>query len=185
MTQNMKHFRLQTFKGEGSDDESESDDELDQNNPASIKKRHKRELERAERENRENTSALLELRDMEDEMNTLLKLFDAQESMIKTMKTIYTGNGLRDITANGQFYLDEALEWLDEYKQSAKEMVKRVDTVRKDVSWVDPEGLAVLRADMDPSTRRCSRWRNDRLKWTKCAGRACRQNSLRTRICRS
>ncbi|KAK5652790.1 hypothetical protein OQA88_9646 [Cercophora sp. LCS_1] len=132
LTQNMKHFRLQTFKGDNSGDESESDDELDQNNPASIKKRHKRELERAERENRENTSALLELRDMEDEMNTLLKLFDAQEAMIKTMKTIYSGNGLREITSHGQFYLDEALEWLDEYKQSAKEMVKRVDTVRKD-----------------------------------------------------
>jgi len=134
MTQNMKHFRLQTFDPQESEDESDSEDEPDENSPAAIKRRHKRELERAERENRENTSALLELRDMEDEMNMLLKLFDTQESLIKQMKTIYSSKDLNDITSNGHSYLDEALEYLDDYKQQAKEMMKRVDTVRKDVS---------------------------------------------------
>ena len=133
----MKHFRLQTFKAAvsgGEESESESEDESEENSPAAIKRRHKRELERAERENRENTSALLELRDMEDELTTLLKLFETQESSIKTLKSIFTGRDLRDITTNGQFYLEEALEYLDEYKQNAREMLKRVDTVRKDVS---------------------------------------------------
>jgi len=131
----MKHFRLQTFKAAGSDAESDSEDETEENSPAAIKRRHKRELKRAKRENRENTSALLELRDLEDELSTLSKLFETQESVIRTMKTIYTGRELKDITSNGQFYLEEALEYLDEYRQQAKDMLKRVDTVRKDVRW--------------------------------------------------
>jgi len=114
MTQNMKHFRLQTFKAMGSESESSDSEGEEENSPAAIKRRHKRELERAERENRENTSALLELRDMEDEMTTLSKLFETQESIIKSMKSIYVGKDLKDITGNGQFYLDEALEYLDE-----------------------------------------------------------------------
>ncbi|KAK1759682.1 hypothetical protein QBC47DRAFT_372787 [Echria macrotheca] len=132
MTQNMKHFRLQTFEVMDSEEDGDSEEEPDENSPAAIKRRHKRELERAERENRENTSALLELRDMDDEMAMLLKLFETQESLIKTMKTIYNGKDLNHITSNGQAYLDEALEYLDDYKQQAKEMMKRVDTVRKD-----------------------------------------------------
>lgn len=133
MTQNMKHIRSQTSKAADPEDNSASEDE-DENSPAAIKRRHKRELERAERENRENTSALLELRDLEDEMTTLYKLFEAQESIIKTMKTFYSGKDLTDLTSNGQAYLDEALECLDEYKQQTQDILKKSDTVRKDVS---------------------------------------------------
>ncbi|KAK0707470.1 hypothetical protein B0H67DRAFT_587675 [Lasiosphaeris hirsuta] len=134
MTMNMKHFRLQTFKPTDSEDELEDSgtDSDEENSPAAIKRRHKRELERAERENRENTSALLELRDLEDEINTLTKLFDTQEATIKTMNGYYTSRDLKDITVNGQAYLADALECLTEYKQQANEMLKRVDTVRKD-----------------------------------------------------
>ena len=132
MTQNMRHFRLQTFAAADSEDGLESEEE-DEDSPAAIKRRHKRELARAERENRENTSALLELRDLEGEMTILSKLFEAQESIIKSMKTCYSTKDLRDITGNGQAYLEDALEHLDEYKQQAKDMLKRVDTVRKDV----------------------------------------------------
>ncbi|KAK3349957.1 hypothetical protein B0T25DRAFT_611009 [Lasiosphaeria hispida] len=134
MTMNMKHFRLQTFKPTESEDESEDTgtDSDEENSPAAIKRRHKRELERAERENRENTSALLELRDLEDELNTLSKLFDTQEATIKTMNGYYTSKDLMGITVNGQAYLADALECLTEYKQQANEMLKRVDTVRKD-----------------------------------------------------
>ncbi|KAK0628987.1 hypothetical protein B0T17DRAFT_524303 [Bombardia bombarda] len=131
MTWNMKQFRTQTFSNilDDSDDEN---DNYDENSVAAIKKRHKRELERAERENRENTSALLELRDMEDELTTLQRLFDIQDTTIRSMKAILQGHELSDITRNGQGYLDEALEFLAEYKQQTTEMVKRVDTTRKD-----------------------------------------------------
>lgn len=123
---------MQTFR------EVDSDDEPEDNSAASIKKRHKREIEKAERENRENTSALLELRDMEDELLTLLRLFDTQTTQVEKMKAIYLGHGLKDLTRNGHKYLDEALARLDEYKSQTNEMIKRVDTTRKDVSDTKP-----------------------------------------------
>lgn len=124
MTSNMKSFRRQTF---GSPDDDE------ENSVSSIKKRHKRELARAERENRENTSALLELRDMEDELGTLQKLFKVQKKIIEDMRKIYKREELRDLTVNGVGYLDEAVKALNSYQQQATDMEKRVETTRKDV----------------------------------------------------
>ncbi|KAH8884663.1 hypothetical protein GQ53DRAFT_386984 [Thozetella sp. PMI_491] len=129
MTSNLKRFRMQSFR-EMSDD-SDSDDP-EEYNAKSIKQRHKREVRKAERENRENTSAMLELRDMEDELMTLTKLFETQEAAVKTMRTIYTTPDLKDITRNGQGYLEEALQKLDGYKSQTTEMLRRVDTTRKD-----------------------------------------------------
>ena len=123
---------MQTFK-EINVGDSDTDDPED-NKPSMIKKRYKRELERAERENRENTSALLELRDMEDELATLGRLFDAQDATIRSMKSIYMSDELISKTKNGRGYLDQALARLDEYKQQAAEMSKRVEATRKDVS---------------------------------------------------
>jgi len=125
MTSNMKQFRTQSI-GSTSDD--------DENSITSIKKRHKRELARAERENRENTSALLELRDMEDELGTLQKLFKIQRKTIDDMKKIYKRDELRDLTVNGIGYLDEAVKALILYQQQTTDMEKRVETTRKDVS---------------------------------------------------
>ncbi|KAJ4417810.1 hypothetical protein N0V82_005976 [Gnomoniopsis sp. IMI 355080] len=128
MTSNLKKFRMQTFK----DVEADSDGEPEDNTAASIKKRHKREIERAERENRENTSALLELRDMEDELKTLYRLFDTQETLASRMADIYSGEALRDITLHGQGYLHEALSRLTEYKTQTTEMLERVGATRGD-----------------------------------------------------
>ncbi|KAK3332088.1 hypothetical protein B0T19DRAFT_414710 [Cercophora scortea] len=131
MTSNMKKFRSQTFTTKA-DDTVFDEHDPEGSNIKSIKKRHKRELERAERENRENTSALLELRDMEDELTTLQKLFDTQDTTIRVMHGIYLRPDLHDITTDGRRYLDEALEHLSEYKQTTADMIKRVDTTRKD-----------------------------------------------------
>ena len=135
MTSNLKQFRMQTFRDISVDADS---DDPEENSAASIKKRHKRELEKAERENRENTSALLELRDMEDELATLNKLFETQETAVRSMKAIYESPELKGITANGRTYLDEALSRLDEYKLQTKEMLRRVDTTRQDVRSLCP-----------------------------------------------
>lgn len=121
---------MQTFR----DFEVGSDDEPEDNTAAAIKKRHRREIKRAERENRENTSALLELRDMEDELNTLKRLFDTQTTMITRMVEIYSGESLKDITHHGQGYLQEALNRLAEYKTQTTEMLDRVGATRGDVS---------------------------------------------------
>ncbi|KAL2021275.1 hypothetical protein VTK56DRAFT_7354 [Thermocarpiscus australiensis] len=133
MTLNMKQFRMQALNLESDDDGDDSDhSDAEGQSPAAIKRRYRREIEKSERENRENTSALLELRDLEDELSTLQKLFDMQESTIHQMKDIYTSRELRDITGNGQDYLDAALEYLEEYKEQTAEMLKRVDTTRND-----------------------------------------------------
>ncbi|SPQ26881.1 f7fc94f9-3269-4434-ac68-0c9a4b323fc4 [Thermothielavioides terrestris] len=134
MTQSMKRFRIRALGMEADDDatDSEEDSDVEGDSPAAIRKRHKRELERSERENREHTSALLELRDFADELTTLQKLFETQESTIRQMKEIYMSKDFRDVTKNGQDFLDEALEYLDDYKQQTAEMLKRVDTTRND-----------------------------------------------------
>ena len=131
MTSSLKRFRMQTFRDVKAD-ESDSEDP-EENTAKAIKKRHRREIEQAERENRENTSALLELRDMEDELTTLWRLFETQSQKIERMRNIYLSDGLKDITHNGRGYLNEALARLEEYKTQTNEMLKRVDTTRKDV----------------------------------------------------
>lgn len=119
---------MQTFK-----DVEDEDDDPEDNTASAIKKRHKRETERAERENRENTSALLELRDMEDELKTLNRLFDTQTTAVEKMVEIYSGDALKDLTHNGQGYLQEALGRLVEYKAQTMEMLERVGATRGDV----------------------------------------------------
>ncbi|KAI8959067.1 hypothetical protein F5Y11DRAFT_350915 [Daldinia sp. FL1419] len=130
MTSSLKRFRMQTFRDRIFDD-SDSDEPED-NRSESIKQRHKRELEQSERENRENTSALLELRDMDDELNTMMNLFSEQEAAIKAMKESYERPELLSFTENGRGFLDEALKRLQEYQKQVHDMIKRVDNTKKD-----------------------------------------------------
>jgi hypothetical protein len=137
MTTSLKQFRTQTYKDlvtNLSSSLSDSDSDAPSENTKSIKRRYKHELERAQRDNRENTSALLELRDMEDELTTLSRLFESQEAVIKSMLTIYTSpsHSLAPLTSHGQGYLNLALRHLDSYKTTTSDMLKRVDTTRKD-----------------------------------------------------
>jgi hypothetical protein len=131
MTSSLKEFRTQSYRKVH--DDSDSDDP-DDNRSETIKKRHKQELERAERENRENTSAVLELRDMEDELHTLLNLFTEQKSAVKAMKSSFEKSELQSCTEYGREYLNEALGRLEDYEKQAREMLARVDSTRKDVS---------------------------------------------------
>lgn len=125
---------MQTFK----DVDDDSDDQPEDNTAASIKKRHKREIAKAERENRENTSAMLELRDMEDELRSLHKLFETQHEIISRMSEMYSSDSMRDSTQFGQGYLQEALAKLVEYKTQTTEMIDRVGSTRGDVSYALP-----------------------------------------------
>lgn len=86
MTSSLKRFRTTGFRNRyGEEDELKL-------NSSSIRARHKREDEKAEKENRDNTSALLELRDIEDELSTLDHLFQEQEKQINHMIYIYNGS---------------------------------------------------------------------------------------------
>jgi Mg2+ and Co2+ transporter CorA len=84
MTSSLKRFRTTGFRNRFGEDEVKL-------NSSSIRARHKREDEKAEKENRDNTSALLELRDIEDELLTLDHLFKEQEEQINQMMAIYSG----------------------------------------------------------------------------------------------
>lgn len=187
MTFNLKKFRMQTFKDVDSEDEG-----LAEASAKMIKKRHKREIEQAERENRENTSALMELRDMEDELRTLMKLFETQTTMLGRMLEIYEGEGLKDITHDGRGYLNEALARLAEYKGQTIEMLERVAATRGDVStnitsdFIPCPRLTslLLLLLLACSTRNSWRWRSARLRSTTCGGPGCRPNSPARRTCR-
>lgn len=194
MTTNLKKFRMQTFK----DVEVDSDSDPEDNTASSIKKRHKREIERAEQENRENTSALLELRDMEDELKTLQRLFDTQVNVIGKMLDIYMSENLKDLTRYGQAYLIEALGRLTEYKTQAVEMLERVAATRGDVSgppslffifFISYLPARVKTPDTESlkyySTRNSLKWPSDKPKSTTCAGPASKQSWQAPRISRS
>ncbi|ETS86091.1 hypothetical protein PFICI_04116 [Pestalotiopsis fici W106-1] len=132
MTSSLKRFRMQTFRERIHESESDSED-YDDNRSESIKQRHKRELEQAERENRENTSALLELRDMDDELKTLSNLFREQTTVIEKMRSLYEDRDeLREHTHNGRRYLDEALSRLADYEQQVEDMTVRIAATRSD-----------------------------------------------------
>lgn len=130
-TASLKRFRMTTFKDRIP--ESDSDvPELEDNRAESIKLRHEAELAQAERENRENTSALLELRDMDDELGMLRALFAEQTTVVERMHDLYASDELREHTALGRAYLEEALGRLADYERQVADMEMRVSITRKD-----------------------------------------------------
>jgi hypothetical protein len=153
MTSSLKRFRM-AESNPSILDEDDDDGSGEAGGAASIKKRHKRENERAERENRENTSAVLELRDMDDELATLIRLFDSQTTTIGTMRRLYEGKDLKPMTANGRVYLDEALQHLEEYRQTAIDMRERVDKTRTDYEKL----LEMAQRQAQVEEVRWSRW---------------------------
>ncbi|KAG6010316.1 hypothetical protein E4U54_008403, partial [Claviceps lovelessii] len=152
LTFSLKEFRAEGFRDKASDYEPVDD------GAHSIRKRHKEEGRRAERENRDNTSALLELRDIEDELQTLLHLFERQSKVIASMHAIYQRPELRHQTVNGRSFLSEALKRLRDYTQQANEMMQRVRATRDDYdkllqmvqrqAQVDEVRLSRLHADL-------------------------------------
>ncbi|OAA41791.1 ankyrin repeat protein [Metarhizium rileyi] len=152
LTSSLKEFRSVGFRDKAFDYEPV------ENGARNIRKRHKEEGRRAERENRDNTSALLELRDIEDELQTLLHLFERQSKVIVSMHSIYNRPGLREQTVNGRSFLSDALKRLREYVQQTNEMIQRVHATRDDYdkllqmvqrqAQVDEVRLSRLHADL-------------------------------------
>lgn len=83
MTSSLKRFRTAGLRNRYAD---EDDVEL---KTSTIRARHRKEDKRDEEENQDNTSALLELRDIEDELSTLKHLFGEQEEQVTAMLRIY------------------------------------------------------------------------------------------------
>ncbi|KYK60808.1 hypothetical protein DCS_01946 [Drechmeria coniospora] len=152
LTSSLKEFRKVGFRDKAFDYEPV------ENKARSIRARHKEEGRRAEKENRDSTSALLELRDIEDELLTLLHLFERQSKVIASMNATYMRPELRELTVNGRAFLGEALKRLREYAHQADEMVQRVRATRDDYdkllqmvqrqAQVDEVRLSRLHADL-------------------------------------
>lgn len=122
MTTSFKDFRARSFQAKADDN--------DNLRTSSIRAKHTREDEIAEKQNRENTSALLELRDIEDELNTLKTLLNNQMTEIKIMLEAYANQKL---TTNGLIFLRNAEEYLEEYTQHVEKMMENAKNTRDDV----------------------------------------------------
>ncbi|KAB8303577.1 hypothetical protein EYC80_004978 [Monilinia laxa] len=114
LTEKMTSFK--NFRARGFRDKVEDIDDL---RTSSIRAKHQREGQTAEKQNRDNTSALLELRDIEDELNTLKILFTSKMSEIKDMLDMYEQ---RKLTTNGLVFLRSAADYLEEYTQHVEMM---------------------------------------------------------------
>lgn len=76
--------------------------------------------------------ALLELRDIEDELNTLDKLFKEQERGLKDMIKQYEDlNKRHEKGFNGALFIQEAKNSLDSYREQVKLMLKSTQTAQK------------------------------------------------------
>lgn len=131
LTSSLKRFRMQTFRNrihESDEDDSDHNDTRSE----TIRQRHEREIAQAERENKENTSALLELRDMDDELKTLNRLFEEQRTVVTKMQELYEKPELLRETEHGRKYLQEASEKIGEYEGQVADMLRRIETTRDD-----------------------------------------------------
>ena len=172
MTSSFKRFRALGFRDKaiGQDDAVRT---------TNIRAKHKREGEAAEKQNRENTSALLELRDIEDELKTLAKLFAIQTKAIAEMIQHYKSADLRDLTVNALPFLEQAADKLVEYTTLANGMIESVRSTREDVRHFLLNGsiyLDTFAYSQSSSTNSC-KWSNAKPKSTKSACLVCKQTS--------
>ncbi|TGO43329.1 hypothetical protein BHYA_0002g01340 [Botrytis hyacinthi] len=121
VTTSFKDFRARSFQAKADDN--------DNLRTSSIRAKHALEDKIAEKQNRENTSALLELRDIEDELNTLKTLLSNQMTEIRIMLDVYAK---RELTMNGLIFLRNAEEYLEEYTQHVEKMMENAKNTRDD-----------------------------------------------------
>lgn len=132
MTTSFKRFRARGFRDKATDYDPAV-------RTTNIRAKHKREGALAEKQNRENTSALLELRDIEDELKTLQRLFGAQKAAINDMIERYKSWSSAGSMGNALGFLDQAIRKLDEYLLHTKKMIESVQSTRDDVcSYPNP-----------------------------------------------
>lgn len=79
------------------------------------------------RMNRDDLSVMLELRDIEDEISTIVKLLDQQDTVLKSMMKHFVEQGC------GQVFLDTAQLRIDEYRNQLSEMKENSHVAQKAV----------------------------------------------------
>ncbi|KAK4862839.1 hypothetical protein LT330_002972 [Penicillium expansum] len=121
VTKSFKRFRNRGFTNRPADHDRTSDGKF----MTAAQQEHK-EFQVARR-NREDLSVLLELRDIEDELSTILKLLDQQDTVIKSMVKYFDSRGY------GKSFLDNAQERIDEYRSQINEMKENSHLAQKAV----------------------------------------------------
>lgn len=79
------------------------------------------------RQNREDLSALLELRDIMDELGTVAKLLDQQHATLDVMSEYFEDKGY------GKVFVDQALARIDDYRSQTLEMRENALLAQKSV----------------------------------------------------
>jgi hypothetical protein len=125
MTISFKYFRAKGFRATADDEDVRED-------AHSMRKRHKLEGRQFQEQIRDNVSALLELRDIGDELGTLKKLFEQQQESLEHMLSYYErcGHG----KTNGCSFLYEAQMKLKDYLHQIQQMMESADRTKNDVS---------------------------------------------------
>ncbi|KAF7162626.1 hypothetical protein CNMCM5623_007851 [Aspergillus felis] len=103
---------------------------------------------RVARQNREDLSALLELRDIMDELGTIMKLLEEQTTTVKTMARYFEDRGY------GKVFVEASLARLDEYRNHVQEM--RENTILAQKAVENLLDLKQKQANVDES--RLARW---------------------------
>ncbi|KAJ6065534.1 hypothetical protein N7444_001187 [Penicillium canescens] len=121
VTKSFKRFRNRGFTNRPADHDRTKDGKI-----MTAAQRDYRERQVAKR-NREDLSVLLELRDIEDELSTILKLLDQQDTVIKSMIKYFDSRGY------GKVFLDTAQGRIDEYRSQISEMKENSHLAQKAV----------------------------------------------------
>ncbi|KAF4160751.1 hypothetical protein CNMCM6069_007536 [Aspergillus lentulus] len=103
---------------------------------------------RVARQNREDLSALLELRDIMDELGTIMKVLEQQTTTVKTMARYFADRGY------GKVFVEASLARLDEYRNQVQEM--RENTILAQKAVENLLDLKQKQANVDES--RLARW---------------------------
>ncbi|PYH96071.1 hypothetical protein BO71DRAFT_472742 [Aspergillus ellipticus CBS 707.79] len=142
VTKSFKRFRNRGFNTRPADYNKNAEGKA-----MSASERDERDNQAARR-NREDLSTLLELRDIVDELGTILKLLDQQTTTVKSMSSYFEHKGY------GKVFIGSALSRLDDYRNQVLEMRENASVAQKAV-----ENLLDLKqkqASVDES--RLARW---------------------------
>ncbi|CAI7674542.1 unnamed protein product [Penicillium pancosmium] len=121
VTKSFKRFRNRGFTNRPADHDRNPDGRI-----MTAGQRDQRDRQVARR-NRDDLSVLLELRDIEDELSTILRLLEQQDSVIKSMKKYFNRK------TYGKVFLDTAQSRIDEYRTQIEDMKSNSHTAQKAV----------------------------------------------------
>lgn len=80
-------------------------------------------------QNREDLSSLLELRDIVDELGTIMKLLEEQTATVKVMALYFEDKGY------GKAFIESALNRLDQYRSQVVDMKENAYAAQKAVRY--------------------------------------------------